>query len=283
MHKHGNLMSSIARQVNELLPQEKLLKAALAAGLKLIVDAMNQRVDDQDKCMCNEVLTNMALRKQLREQGDGDVAVMLEVFGGLVHLWDKAGLTLEARVEYGERFRILFYTVMRDGWSDSQKLEGRICGMSTGLWAALIQNIAVLETFRELHPDERFLERYLGTYDVEGLWSAALAMTAHQGHKPRMSLLGPVLNKVDLLQRYKMNEKRPWQETWSNRQKYDHGKEAERIRSDKVDAWNNGSAVEEEFDQSKEHGKKRRSLVANKHSMHTPSIRSHHAKRESTG
>jgi hypothetical protein len=252
----------------ELVSKERLMKAALDAGLQVIYDGLNKALDGQDKLLSTQAFTDNRFHDQLVKQGDSHMALILKVLGGGLDLWDTGGLTEDLREWYAERIHFLFETVVGRQWEEVGVLPGKFVGLSSGLWSALELNLSVRNAFRQLHSHEEYKDRYFGQFSEEGVFSLTVQMGG--GQKPPAGDICGVVKKVAIAHQYKYSPVRNWEEDCSNRQTYDYNREALRVVAERMLAWNDGSAVGA-TDRTKEHGKARKMRLRK-----TESVRSFH-------
>jgi hypothetical protein len=89
------------------------------------------------------------------------------------------------------------------------------------------------------------------------------------------------MRRVALLAEIRFMPGRPFYESVSTRQHYDYSVNARSAASQKMTAWNDGSA-ENQTDRSREGGKKRKGISVENHLVAQVTIRAHHKKRKTT-
>ena len=120
-------------------------------------------------------------------------------------------------------------------------------------------------------------ERNVGTYCCEGFFSTLVV--SNHGHKPTGPQAVHLMDNAALVAQIRFMPARPFYEFVSRKQHYDHSDNALSIVPTKIAAWNDGSALGQ-TDRSRECGKKRKGVSAEKHVVAHVPIREHHKKRK---
>jgi hypothetical protein len=122
-----------------------------------------------------------------------------------------------------------------------------------------------------------FKQRNVGTYPLEGFFSTLVV--TNRGNKPTAPQATHIMRRVARVAEIRFMEGRPFFETVSKSQHYDHSLSALSLVPQNTDAWNDGSTLGQ-TDRSNESGKKRKGVFADKHLVTEATIRQHHKKRK---
>lgn len=284
-HKDACVVAYIRNQSTSqggalLLPKAHIRAAAEALNLRGILAVLDGRTDDQDKLREREILTNKSIRDWLCNHSNPEyrrTGQLLVVFGNLSDMWDRSGLNDLTRKEHGEVYMALFEALAGKLLRLPSGMPAKILGISANLLFVLCANVCSHRVYKTCFPNELMKERNVGTYACEGFFSTLVV--SNGGHKPTAPQAVHVMRRAERVAEIRFMPERPFYEFISKRQHYDHSANALSIIPQKVAAWNDGSALAQ-TDRSRESGKKRKCISAERHVVAQVVIREYHKKRK---
>jgi hypothetical protein len=152
---------------------------------------------------------------------------------------------------------------------------GKTLGIPSNLLFVLHANLCARRAFQICFPGEFLKERNVGTYCCEGYFSTLVV--SNGGHKPTAPQAYHLTNRAALVAEIRNMLGRPFFESISSNQSYDYSDSALTIAPTKITAWNDGSNLNQ-IDRSRESGKKRKGISAEKHVVADVPVRDHHKK-----
>jgi len=121
----------------------------------------------------------------------------LRILGNYFDAFDRSGLSVARRIEYLTAFNELFDAIMPQSFTDTGYMPQLVGGIPASVWLALRRNSDSRIFLNALYPWHVFVERYLGTFDLECGFSE-LVRAAGQ-YKPDAASALDVMDRIDFL------------------------------------------------------------------------------------